>query len=193
MAQLSVYLYVANVVCYIRIAIVAYAWFLAKDDVCFASLFFISIVLDGVDGWAARRFKQVSAFGAWLDVIIDLWARAMLWGVVWPEFSGFVVSMEWAGFLCNYSEAGKDWKNPRDHPLFIRMLLKNGFKNFWGGIMVTGTHFLPLGMFAREKELLCSGVIRSIVLFLWFGKAISFYFDYYFITRHIRKLVARVD
>jgi phosphatidylglycerophosphate synthase len=32
-----------------------------------------------VDGWAARRFNQVSTFGAWLDVIIDNIGRGILW------------------------------------------------------------------------------------------------------------------
>jgi phosphatidylglycerophosphate synthase len=32
-----------------------------------------------VDGWAARRFEQVSRFGAWLDVVIDNIGRTMIW------------------------------------------------------------------------------------------------------------------
>jgi phosphatidylglycerophosphate synthase len=32
-----------------------------------------------VDGWAARRFNQVTKFGAWFDVIIDNIGRGILW------------------------------------------------------------------------------------------------------------------
>jgi phosphatidylglycerophosphate synthase len=32
-----------------------------------------------VDGWAARKFNQVSKFGAWFDVVIDNIGRGILW------------------------------------------------------------------------------------------------------------------
>ena len=35
-----------------------------------------------VDGWAARRFNQVSKFGAWFDIIIDNIGRGILWSRV---------------------------------------------------------------------------------------------------------------
>lgn len=32
-----------------------------------------------IDGWTARRFNQVSTYGAWLDVVIDNVGRGILW------------------------------------------------------------------------------------------------------------------
>jgi len=32
-----------------------------------------------VDGWTARRFDQVTKFGAWFDVVIDNIGRGILW------------------------------------------------------------------------------------------------------------------
>lgn len=190
MSGLRVLLYVPNVIGYIRMGIIAVDWLLVKDDRWFSALFFVSVLLDGVDGWAARHFKQVSAFGAWLDVTIDIGARAMLWSVVWPRFAGFISSIEWVGFLCNYREAGKDWKSPRDHPRWIRVILANGFKNFWGGILVLGTHFLPLGIFVSERDIVRQTLMMPLLCFLWFGKTICFMTEAYFIGYHIKKITA---
>lgn len=49
-------------------------WF--EEKISFLNFFFR---FAAVDGWAARRFNQVSRFGAWLDVIIDNIGRGMLW------------------------------------------------------------------------------------------------------------------
>ncbi|CAN8027426.1 hypothetical protein HPB47_026952 [Ixodes persulcatus] len=188
MSRLSVFFYVPNVIGYFRMVIIAADWLLVKDDVWFAVLFFVSVLLDGVDGWAARYFRQVSAFGALLDVTIDLGARAMLWSLVWPRFGGFISSIEWVGFLCNYKEAGKDWKSPRDHPRWIRAILANGFKNFWGGILVLGTHFLPLGIFVAERGIVGWELMKPVIGFLWFGKGICFMTEAYFISYHVNKI-----
>ncbi|KAL6213934.1 hypothetical protein ACLB2K_013373 [Fragaria x ananassa] len=37
----------------------------------FSILYFVSFVCDGVDGWCARKFNQVSIFGAVLDMVTD--------------------------------------------------------------------------------------------------------------------------
>ncbi len=41
--------------------------------------FFLLLYYIAVDGWTARRFNQVSKFGAWFDVIIDNIGRGILW------------------------------------------------------------------------------------------------------------------
>ena len=33
----------------------------------------------GLDGYAARKLNQISVFGAWLDVVVDVIGRGMLW------------------------------------------------------------------------------------------------------------------
>jgi CDP-diacylglycerol--inositol 3-phosphatidyltransferase len=44
----------------------------------FSVLYFISFVCDGVDGWCARKFNQVSTFGAVLDMVTDRISTACL-------------------------------------------------------------------------------------------------------------------
>ena len=48
------------------------------DDKLMFALFFLVIILDGVDGWLARRFNQASAIGEQLDMETDAFMTAVL-------------------------------------------------------------------------------------------------------------------
>ncbi|MCL7034261.1 hypothetical protein MKW94_014833 [Papaver nudicaule] len=78
-STLSVYLYIPNITGYIRIImnVVAFARCF-QDKKLFAILYFISFVCDGLDGWLARKFNQVSTFGAVLDMVTDRVSTACL-------------------------------------------------------------------------------------------------------------------
>ncbi|XP_031381497.1 CDP-diacylglycerol--inositol 3-phosphatidyltransferase 1-like isoform X2 [Punica granatum] len=77
--MLSVYLYIPNVIGYLRVLMNCVAF-----GVCFSNkrlfsvLYFLSFVFDGIDGWCARRFNQVSTFGAVLDMVTDRISTACL-------------------------------------------------------------------------------------------------------------------
>ncbi|KAJ0987935.1 hypothetical protein J5N97_006291 [Dioscorea zingiberensis] len=81
--QLSVYLYIPNIIGYIRVImnIVAFALSVSNKPL-FALLYFISFVCDGLDGWFARKFNQVSTFGAVLDMVTDRVSTACLLAVL---------------------------------------------------------------------------------------------------------------
>lgn len=49
-----------------------------SDKKVFAILYFVSFVCDGLDGWLARKFNQVSTFGAVLDMVTDRVSTACL-------------------------------------------------------------------------------------------------------------------
>uniref|UniRef100_A0A1D1XHP2 CDP-diacylglycerol--inositol 3-phosphatidyltransferase n=1 Tax=Anthurium amnicola TaxID=1678845 RepID=A0A1D1XHP2_9ARAE len=69
---LSVYLYIPNIIGYIRVLMNCMAFALCfSNKKIFAVLYFISFVCDGLDGWFARKFNQVSTFGAVLDMVTD--------------------------------------------------------------------------------------------------------------------------
>ncbi|KAL8170259.1 hypothetical protein V2J09_022063 [Rumex salicifolius] len=68
----TIYLYIPNIIGYIRVLMNCYAFaicFSRKE--LFVILYFISFVCDGLDGWFARKFNQVSTFGAVLDMVTD--------------------------------------------------------------------------------------------------------------------------
>ncbi|XP_059452871.1 probable CDP-diacylglycerol--inositol 3-phosphatidyltransferase 2 [Corylus avellana] len=77
--KLSVYLYIPNIVGYIRVIMncIAFAQCFSNKKL-FSVLYFFSFVCDGVDGWCARKFNQVSTFGAVLDMITDRISTACL-------------------------------------------------------------------------------------------------------------------
>lgn len=84
----SVYLYIPNIIGYIRVLmnIVAFALCFSNKWL-FAILYFISFVCDGVDGWFARKFNQVSTFGAVLDMVTDRVSTAGLLAILSQLYS----------------------------------------------------------------------------------------------------------
>ncbi|KAH8498109.1 hypothetical protein H0E87_017144 [Populus deltoides] len=78
-SKLSVYLYIPNIIGYTRVLMNCYAFAICfSNKWLFCALYFISFVCDGIDGWAARKFNQVSTFGAVLDMVTDRISTASL-------------------------------------------------------------------------------------------------------------------
>ncbi|XP_058213456.1 CDP-diacylglycerol--inositol 3-phosphatidyltransferase 1 isoform X2 [Rhododendron vialii] len=70
--KLSVYLYIPNIIGYIRVLMNCFAFYICSSNKqLFSVLYFISFVCDALDGWFARKFNQVSTFGAVLDMVTD--------------------------------------------------------------------------------------------------------------------------
>ncbi|XP_050378609.1 CDP-diacylglycerol--inositol 3-phosphatidyltransferase 1 [Argentina anserina] len=79
LTKLSVYLYIPNIIGYIRVLMNCYAFAICfSNKRLFSLLYFVSFVCDGVDGWCARKFNQVSTFGAVLDMVTDRISTACL-------------------------------------------------------------------------------------------------------------------
>ncbi|KAM6585018.1 hypothetical protein CsatB_012020 [Cannabis sativa] len=77
--MLSVYLYIPNIIGYIRVLMNCFAFAQCfSNKKLFSILYFISFVCDGIDGWCARKFNQVSTFGAVLDMVTDRISTACL-------------------------------------------------------------------------------------------------------------------
>ncbi|KAL3814010.1 hypothetical protein ACJIZ3_015278 [Penstemon smallii] len=78
-STLSVYLYVPNIIGYVRILMNCFAFAICfKDKYLFSVLYFVSFVCDALDGWFARKLNQVSTFGAVLDMVTDRISTACL-------------------------------------------------------------------------------------------------------------------
>lgn len=76
---LTVLLYVPNLIGYFRcVLLVVGALFLKSNPIVWMSCYFVSFVLDGLDGMAARYLGQCSDFGAFLDMITDRIATLFL-------------------------------------------------------------------------------------------------------------------
>ncbi|CAF1031292.1 unnamed protein product [Rotaria sordida] len=130
MKTIDVLLYIPNLIDYFRICLLVLAWYYFDKPIVFLTLYATQALLDAVDGWAARKFNQVSKFGSWLDVIIDNIGR----GIIWTRVSSigiFISSIEWITFLA-LNDHGSDWKSKlsSNNDLIIRNVMKNGKYHF---------------------------------------------------------------
>ncbi|KAL0215301.1 hypothetical protein P9112_007485 [Eukaryota sp. TZLM1-RC] len=75
----KVYFYVPNIIGYARIilSLICFKWTFTNWRLC-AALYFISFLLDGVDGFVARALGQSSQLGAVLDMITDRFSTSCL-------------------------------------------------------------------------------------------------------------------
>jgi len=76
----SVYFYIPNLIGYARIilAFVAFHYHSTQDWKKFVGYYCVSMLLDAIDGHAARYFNQSSRFGAVLDMVTDRFCSNVL-------------------------------------------------------------------------------------------------------------------
>lgn len=128
-----VWLFVPNLIGYVRVvtglAAFAYAW----DDASLFTFFLLygfSYLLDAVDGVAARRLNQKSRFGAVLDMVTDRICTAGLLGVLAykykgaPESTYFIwlmildIGSHWVQMYSSLAIGSESHKNvANEHPL----------------------------------------------------------------------------
>lgn len=93
--------------------------FLIKNNLIFASLFFIAAaILDWLDGKIARATKRVTKVGAYLDTIIDRYVEGLvLLGFLFLPLPKFILPTEiwillalFGGLLTTYSKAARKEK-----------------------------------------------------------------------------------
>lgn len=147
-------MYKPNLVGYTRVAIFAAACLLVPTQpmACYA-LFLLNFTLDAVDGLLARKLNQVSAFGAFLDVLIDVLARGYLWSLCAAHPLGyFVPFLEMTTFAATHAGADSEWKSSAyaASPWWVQAVMARGFKQPAGCLAMYGLYGAPLWLFARR-------------------------------------------
>jgi CDP-diacylglycerol--inositol 3-phosphatidyltransferase len=72
----NVFLFVPNLIGYLRVLTAAASlYYMPIHPKACTVLYFVSCILDAVDGQAARALNQTSKFGAVLDMVTDRWVR----------------------------------------------------------------------------------------------------------------------
>lgn len=152
-SQLSVYLYIPNLLGYARIYLAFYGMYLSSNNKPVEAVitFVLSASLDLFDGILARALKQTSAFGILLDIAADNILRTCGWiaAIGHPETSPLlkttavaIICLEWITMLATQLHAAhsqQHWKAERaNDPWLVRTLYANGFKNPIGIIVVYG-------------------------------------------------------
>ncbi|KAG1335142.1 CDP-diacylglycerol--inositol 3-phosphatidyltransferase [Cocos nucifera] len=121
---LSVYLYVPNIIGYMRILMNCVAFALCfSNKTLFAILYFFSFFCDGLDGWFARKFDQVSTFGAVLDMITDRVSTACLLallsqlyrpGLIFLSLLGLDIASHWLQMYSSFLSGKTSHKDVED-------------------------------------------------------------------------------
>ncbi|XP_072315082.1 uncharacterized protein [Eucyclogobius newberryi] len=185
-----VLLFWPNLIGYFRMALLLGAWTFYDSPASFLPLYITSVLLDGLDGWLARRLGQVSEFGAWLDVVVDNLSRALLWTRV-SQVGWLVSSLEWCVFTCNHCSKGEDWKNSFDSsPKIVRAIMTNGFRTPLGVLVVSGLHGLPLWLYGAHQGLLQLPlwIQATLTALLLVGRALASVAEVWCIWTHVKFL-----
>ncbi|XP_033747515.1 uncharacterized protein LOC117332639 [Pecten maximus] len=191
----EVLLYVPNIIGYARLCLLAVSISMYDSPVIFLIFYCISAILDGFDGYAARKLNQMSGFGAWLDVVVDLISRGILWCFI-SKWGYFVMVIEWMTFVATHS-GGSNWKIPEeDFPVVCRKVMENGFKTPLGTYAITGLHILPIWLYICSKDLIVASlqlspwIQHSVTLFLIGGRLLSLRVEIFFISKHLAVLLS---
>ncbi|XP_071518960.1 uncharacterized protein [Panulirus ornatus] len=150
--------YIPNIIGYIRLFFLLLAFCsLPTSPASFVAFYSISIILDGIDGYAARKLQQCSLFGAWFDVVLDNLSRGLLWTHIHPMLY-LVSALEWMTLVCNHSSdagwrqsLGTKGKNGAP-PMIVSCTLAKNFRNPWGVWAIAGLHVLPVWLFGIQYD-----------------------------------------
>lgn len=141
---------VPNIICYVRILLVFTGCLFFNHNV-FITFIVISALLDIADGYFARKLNQETRFGEWLDVVVDLFTRGLLWSRTLPNFGFLVFGFEFLVFVAIHSNAGegvKSWQErKRGLNWFTAQTVSKGFKTIPGAIAIIGLWVLPIWMY----------------------------------------------
>ncbi|XP_050715674.1 uncharacterized protein LOC126998242 [Eriocheir sinensis] len=197
-----VLLYVPNLIGYIRLSLLLLAFCLlhSSSPAWFVSFYTGSIVLDGFDGFAARKLHQCSLFGAWFDVVLDNLSRGLLWTHIHPLLY-LVSALEWTTFCCNYI-LGAEWQQTftqgkkKGFSYFISLLMAQNWRNPLGVLVILGLHVFPLwlfgiqhGIFASHLTFVPSSVQVAGLVVLGCGRVLCGIVEVWCVASHTRRLL----
>jgi len=198
-SQLSVYLYVPNIIGYFRIAANAIACLLVFNRPLYTVyLMAFSAILDFFDGYIARLLNQTSKFGVILDVFCDNLWRTTCWVIASSThqlilpFAVLCIATEWSTFLSTQfvqqMKQSEHWKvRPKTDPVFISYAFRNNFKNPIGFTCIFGLFFCPSLICLRELAPVAWEIpgYDFFLAFACFGRFLSLLIEWYFIFEYI--------
>ncbi|KAK3193881.1 hypothetical protein Dsin_025191 [Dipteronia sinensis] len=139
--KLSVYLYIPNIIGYIRVLLNVYAFAICfSQKWVFSTLYFVSFVCDAVDGWCARKFNQVSTFGAVFDMVTDRISTACLLvilsqvyrpGLVFVSLLALDIASHWLQMYSTFLVGKTSHKDVKDSSSWL-------FRLYYGNRMFMG-------------------------------------------------------
>ncbi|CAN8276740.1 unnamed protein product [Cochlearia groenlandica] len=175
-AKLSVYLYIPNIVGYMRVLLNCIAFAVCfSNKTLFSLLYFFSFCCDAVDGWCARKFNQVSTFGAVLDMVTDRVSTACLLvilsqiyrpSLVFLSLLALDIASHWLQMYSTFLSGKTSHKDVKDSTSWL-------FKLYYGNRMFMGyccvsceVLYIILFLIAQNQtENLMNVVVESLMQF----------------------------
>jgi phosphatidylglycerophosphate synthase len=157
---MNIFVYPCNVVGYVRLGLVAIA-ILAHSlfdmgltgRAVLVSLITLSLLLDGVDGYLARRLGHSTHFGSLLDLATDLVTHTAVWLMAGIPGAGLFIALEWTAGLFIVAEMGLNrashWKERllKHGPRWIRWYFARNQRNPLSLYANISHATLPLGWY----------------------------------------------
>ncbi|KAK9817549.1 hypothetical protein WJX74_004121 [Apatococcus lobatus] len=154
MAQGPVVLFAPNLVGYVRLCLLASSILTGTGSPAVTVfLLCFNLLLDGLDGFLARRLGQASSFGAFLDVLIDNATRGVFYVWAFDSPAGVLfVLLEMLSFLCTHKGGGAAWKTGyfSNSPWWVQKVMANGFRTPQGSLTVLGLMGCPVWLWTRR-------------------------------------------
>eukprot|EP00181_Compsopogon_caeruleus_P002476 CAMPEP_0184687796 /NCGR_PEP_ID=MMETSP0312-20130426/27571_1 /TAXON_ID=31354 /ORGANISM="Compsopogon coeruleus, Strain SAG 36.94" /LENGTH=165 /DNA_ID=CAMNT_0027144293 /DNA_START=418 /DNA_END=912 /DNA_ORIENTATION=+ len=152
----------------------------------------MSLALDSVDGYVARKAGQTSEFGAFLDVGVDILSRGLLTSSAYSSLGTILSLLESLVFTVNH-RLGKEWKDimVEGTPIHIRKVMKNGFRSPLGALSMLGLFLLPCYVLfgVHYPQVWSHMTWRLLGLFLALCRILCAYVEVFCLWRHIRHLI----
>jgi phosphatidylglycerophosphate synthase len=204
--SLPVFLYVPNLLGYLRIGLAFYGMSLCdKHPVQTIRVFLLSASLDLVDGLLARALKQTSSLGVLVDIAADNTLRTCGWLAAASHASSplvktaaaVIISVEWMTMVATQLHTathGKHWKESRvNDPWLVKALFANNFQNPIGMLAMYGLFSANLWTFgAYHPELYDAipyfDVFRNVA---YLGRALSLVVELWMIHTYLSLVISK--
>lgn len=156
-------MFIPNLIGYFRLLLIGISWYNIDFPLFFIQIYLVNVILDGIDGWTARLFNQISDYGAALDVILDLISRGMIWCYI-SKYGYAIIAFEWIVWIGNTERAnGKQWKESFEKaPRFVHWVMDKGFKTPLGVVAIIGLHLLPPWLYVIKMNILNTSILGSL-------------------------------
>lgn len=194
-SRLGIFLFVPNLIGYFRLLLIGISWAYIDECRLFLPIYIFSVILDGLDGWAARKLNQISDYGACLDVVIDLIGRGMVWCYI-SKYGYAVIAFEWIVFIGNNERAkGAQWKESfMQAPYLARLVMDKGFKTPLGTLTILGLHCLPPWLYAMKVGVLIflpAKICDFVFFVLLVGRILCGYVELWCAWKYLQLLLSK--
>lgn len=163
---------------------------LIRVSLCF-SLYGVAVALDYVDGLFAKVFDQRSSFGAFLDVLLDVIHRGLLWCRVAPDYGPWISALEWTCFVTTTCIQSHHWKQVQaDMPYIVATVMANGLHNPIGNFVAVSINCLPMWIYVNNRLPDSVMALPMIGIALAMGRVLGGVCELWYVARHCHKLLS---